>query len=309
MDRRSAMMLGAASAAVSLPGQARSAPGRSKVIPRLPFIDRPDGTRLWITDWGNGEPLLFVHAAGLDSASWTYQMTPMMRAGFRCVAYDRRGHGRSSIPGAGYDYDTLADDLAAVIDALDLRGLTLIGHSMGCGEVVRHLTRHGAARVRRIALLAPTLPFFLKTADNPQGLEKTFFDGLRAAWLRDYPGWAWQQTPAFFAPDTSQAMQQWGFTLGTQTSLHAILECNVAVTETDFRGELSRLTVPTLILHGTADKSCPLSMTGERAAKLIPGARLEVIEGAPHGLILTHAERVNAELLEWCQAGKVGITP
>ena len=302
MDRRSAMLMGAASAAVSLSGQGKAASKAQKPVAHVPFIDRPDGTRLWLTDWGSGEPLLFVHAAGLNSGSWAYQLTPMLRAGYRCVAYDRRGHGRSSVPGAGYDYDTLADDLAAVIEALNLRGLTLIGHSMGCGEVVRYLIRHGAGRVQRIALLAPTLPFFLKTADNPQGLDKAFFEGLRSTWLRDYAGWAWTQTPAFFAAETSQAMQQWGFTLGTQTSLHAILETNVTVTETDFRAELPRVTVPTLILHGTADRSCPLGMTGERTAMLIPGAELEVIEGAPHGLILTHADRVNTELLKFLRS-------
>jgi len=302
MNRRNAIFLGAASAAVSHSGQARAARTQDrKVATRVPFIDRPDGTRLWLMDWGNGKPLLFVHAAGVSSASWAYQLTPMLRAGYRCIAYDRRGHGRSSVPGTGYDYDSLADDLAAVIEALDLRGLTLIGHSMGCGEIVRYLTRHGADRVARIALLAPTLPFFLKTADNPQGLERSFVESLRAAWLRDYPGWAWQQTPALFAPDTSQAMQQWGFTMGTQTCLHAILETNIAVTETDFRSELPRVTVPTLILHGTEDVSCPLAMTSERTVTLIPGARLEVVEGASHGLILTHAERVNAELLKWCR--------
>lgn len=303
MDRRTAMLLGAAAAAGSLSGQARAAaPRKSQIAPRAPFVDRPDGTRLWLTDWGHGEPLLFVHAAGLSSASWAYQLTPMMRAGYRCIAYDRRGHGRSSVPGTGYDFDTLADDLAAVIETLDLRGLTLIGHSMGCGEVVRYLTRHGAARVKRIALLAPTLPFFLKTADNPQGLDKSFFENLRATWLRDYAGWAWQQTPAFFAPGSSQALQEWGFMLGTQTSLHAILESNIAVTETDFRAELPRVSVPTLILHGTADASCPLALTGERTARLIPSARLEVIEGAPHGLILTHAAQVNPELLGFFRA-------
>jgi len=299
MDRRSAMMMGAAAAVASLPGQAQAAlPATRKSSLRAPFIHR-DGTQLYFTDWGDGEPLLFVHAAGLDSGAWAYQLIPMLRAGYRCIAYDRRGHGRSSAPGAGYDYDTLADDLAGVIDALELRGVTLVGHSMGCGEIVRYLSRHGTDRVRRIALLAPTLPFFLKTEDNPMGLEKSFFEGLRATWLRDYPGWAWQQTPAFFAPDTSQAMQQWGFTLGTQTNLHAILETNIAVTETDFRAELPAVSVPTLILHGTEDKSCPLAITGARTAKLIPGARLQVIVGAPHGLLLTHAELVNAELVSF----------
>ena len=186
MDRRRAMFLGAASAAVSLSGQGQARAAKPRpVSARLPFIDRDDGTRLWLTDWGNGKPLLFVHAAGLNSCSWAYQLTPMLRAGYRCVAYDRRGHGRSSVPGAGYDYDTLSDDLAALVNALDLRGITLVGHSMGCGEIIRYLTRHGAGRVERIVLLAPTLPFFLKTADNPMGLDRAFFEGMRAAWLRD----------------------------------------------------------------------------------------------------------------------------
>jgi len=296
MDRRTALLMGVAATAASIPESGQSRVPAPRVTRWGPFIER-EGTQLWFTDWSGGEPLLFVHAAGLHSGSWAYQLTPMLRAGHRCVSYDRRGHGRSSTPGGGYDFDSLADDLAAVIDVLDLRGLTLVGHSMGCGEIVRYLTRHGAARVKRIVLIAPTLPFFLKTGDNPSGLDKAQFEGMRATWLRDYPGWAWQQTPAFFAPETSAAMQQWGFVLGTQSNLHAILESNVSVTETDFRAELPRVTVPTLILHGTQDRSCPVGMTGAPTAKLIPGARLEVVEGAPHGLIFTHAERVNAELL------------
>lgn len=299
MDRRSALLLGAAAALSSIPPAVAAAPRAHPPVRRGPFIERPDGTQLWFTDWGSGAPLLFVHAGGLDSTSWSLQLTPMMKAGHRVVAYDRRGHGRSSVPGTGYDYDTLADDLAALIEALDLRDLTLVGHSMGCGEVIRYLTRHGAARVRRIALLAPTLPFLLAAEDNPQGVDRTLFEALRASWLRDYPAWVWEQTPGFFTPDTSEAMQRWGFTLATQTSLHAVLECNVAITETDFRAELPRVSVPTLILHGTRDLSCPLALTGEPTARLIPGAELQVIDGAPHGLLLTHAERVNAELLRF----------
>lgn len=300
MNRRTAMLMGVVTVAASGSEPARLVASRMQEAgSRAPFIDRPDGTRLSFTDWGSGEPLLFVHAAALESGSWAYQTTAMLRAGHRCIAYDRRGHGRSSVPGTGYDYDSLADDLAAVIEGLDLRGITLIGHSMGCGEVVRYLTRHGHDRVKRIVLLAPTLPYFLKSADNPAGVDKSVFEGLRAEWLRDYPGWAWQQTPAFFAPGTSQAMQQWGFALATRTHLHAILETNITVTETDFRPELPRVAVPTLILHGTQDTSCPLPLTGEPTAKLIPGARLEVIEGAPHGLTITHATQVNASILRF----------
>jgi len=304
MDRRRALLLGSTSVAASLAGAAPSATAARKAVARTPFISRPDGTQLYCQDWGSGEPVLMLHSAGVSSRIWTYQLPELMRAGLRCVAYDRRGHGRSTVPGTGYDYDTLADDLAAVIEALELRGITLIGHSMGCGEIVRYLTRHGASRIRRIALLAPTLPYFLKTADNPGGLDQSFFESMRREWQRDYPAWAWQQTPAFFAADTSEAMQRWGFALGTQTDLHAILQSHIAVTETDFRAELQRVGVPTLILHGTQDKSCPLAMTGKRTAELVPGARLVVIDGAPHGLLITHADRVNDELLRWCQAGK-----
>jgi len=296
MDRRSALLMGPGWMAATLPGLARSVPPVRKVAAHAPFVGRPDGALLYFQDWGDGEPVLLVHSAGVSSAIWAYQLPALLQSGHRCITYDRRGHGRSSVPAGGYDYDTLADDLAAIIEALDLKGLTLVGHSMGCGEIARYLVRHGAGRVRRIALLAPTLPFFLQTADNPTGLDRKFFQDLRQEWLRDYPGWAWRQTPAFFTPETSQAMQQWGFTIATQTPLHVLVATNIAVTETDFRPELTRIKVPTLILQGTKDRSCPLPITGQRVAGLIPDARLVVIEGAPHGLPITHAERVNLEL-------------
>lgn len=295
MNRRGVLQLTAgATAGAGLVGM-QSAEAK----PLLPYIERQDKTVIFHKDWGSGKPVLFVHSAGVNSDIWNYQMVPMASAGMRCVAFDRRGHGRSSDPGRGYDYDTLADDLASVVNTLDLRGLTLVGHSMGCAEIVRYLTRHGSGRVKRIALLAPTLPFFMKTSDHPEGIDRSVFQSIRAKWMRDYPKWLADNSPPFFVPETSPQMIEWGTSLAYSTSLHAAVACNVSVTETDFRGELPRITVPTLILHGTADVSCPIGLTGRRAAALIPHSELKVYEGAPHGLLLTHIEQVNADLMRF----------
>ncbi len=302
MNRRTAFTLAAALGATG--GAASAAPAlalsAAKSQPRrASFIERTDGTALFYKDWGAGKPIVFIHGAGVCSEMWSYQMFPLANAGFRCIAFDRRGHGRSSDPGRGYDYDTLADDLAAVIDVLGLSNVTLIGHSMGCGEAVRYLTRHGSSQVARIALLGPTLPFLMKTQDNPNGIDKAIFQQLRAGWARDYPKWLADNTPPFFTPDTSPHMMKWGLDLAMHTSLQAAIECNVAVSETDFRKELPRIAVPTLIVHGTADVSCPIALTGRPTAELIPGCELKVYDGAPHGLFITHMERLNADLLRF----------
>lgn len=270
---------------------------------RASFIERTDGTALFYRDWGAGRrPVVFVHSAGLCSEMWAYQMMPFVGAGYRCIAFDRRGHGRSSDPGRGYDYDTLADDLAAVLEVLDVRDAMLVGHSMGCAEIVRYLSRYGTARVSRIALVAPTLPFLLKTADNPFGVDRAVFESVRAAWLRDFPRWVEENAPPFFGPSTSPQMVRWGVDMMASTSLQAIIECNKAVVETDFRAELPKLRTPTLIAHGTADVSAPFEITGKRAAQLIPGSELKVHEGAPHGLFITHMEQLNADLLRFASA-------
>jgi non-heme chloroperoxidase len=269
---------------------------------RASFIERTDGTALFYRDWGTGKPIVFVAGAGVPSGMWAYQMVPLVQAGFRCVAFDRRGHGRSSDPGRGYDFDTLSDDLAAVIETLDLREVTLVGHSMGCGEIVRYLTRHGSARVARVALIAPTTPFLLKTEDNPRGVDKAVFEELRAGFLRDYPQWLAENARPFVVAETSDAIIQWCMDLMLQTSLQAVVECNVAVTETDFRDELRRMDTPVLIVHGTVDQSAPIELTGRPTAELIRGSELRVYEGAPHGLLLTHIERLNADLLRFAGA-------
>jgi non-heme chloroperoxidase len=259
---------------------------------------------LFYRDWGTGKPLLFLSGWTLNSDMWAYQMEPLSRQGFRCIAYDRRAHGRSSDPGGGFDFDTLADDLAAVIEKLDLNGVTLVGHSFASGEMVRYLTRHGAKRVDRLVFVSPAaIPFLLKTSDNPIGIEAAAFDQLRQALASDFPGWAQANAEPYFTPGTSRAAGDWTIRMMTQTSLLAALELNRIQTSTDFRSELGKIDRPTLIVHGTRDASAPIELTGRPAAALIPGARLEVYEGGPHGLYFTHARRLNDHLSEFVSQG------
>ncbi len=298
MKRRNLLIGSTAAVGGALLASATAA-GRTMTL-QGQYLTRPDGTALYVKDWGRGRPVVFAHSAGLSSDFWSYQMAHLVRQGFRCVAPDRRGHGRSSAPGEGYDYDTLADDLAGVLEALDLHDVTLVGHSMGCGEIARYLTRHGVRRVRDAVLVAPTLPFLLWTADNEQGIPRAYFENLRSQWLTDYPKWLEENTPPFFTPDTSPAMIRWGNQMAYSTVLHAAIACNMSVTETDFRAELPRIDVPVLIVHGDRDVSCPLTTTGAVTASLIPKARLVVYTGAPHGLPLTHVARLNDELTRFC---------
>ncbi|MBO0723978.1 MAG: alpha/beta hydrolase [Blastocatellia bacterium] len=263
---------------------------------RTPFIVTGDGASLFYKDWGNGRTVVFVHGWALNSDMWQYQMIHLTGLGLRCVAYDIRGHGRSSDPGRGYDYDTLAGDLAAVIEQLDLRDITLVAHSMGCGAAVRYLSHHGADRIARVALVSPSLPFILKTEDNPDGVDKTVLERVRAKFSRDFPKWLADNAPPFFTPETSPAMIQWGISMCLQASLKALIDCNRTDTETDFRAELPKITAPTLIIHGDKDVSAPLEFTGRKTTRLIPGSQLKVYEGAPHGLMFTHMDRFNRDL-------------
>src|SRR5215475_14622464 len=281
-------------AVVSAGGQKTEA--STAITTRTPFIATRDGASLFYKDWGKGEVVLFVHSWALNSDMWQYQMVHLAGQGLRCVAYDSRGHGRSSDPGRGYDYDTLAGDLAAVIEQLNLREVTLVGHSMGCGVVVRYLSSHGPRRVARVALVSPSLPFLLKTENNPDGVDKSVFERLRATWSKDFPKWLADNARPFFTPETSPEMIQWGINMCLQASLKALIDCNRADTETDFRAELPKITTPALIIHGDKDVSAPLELTGRKTARLIPGSQLKVYEGAPHGLMFTHMDRFNRDL-------------
>jgi non-heme chloroperoxidase len=289
----SATMLSEAAAPSS---RATTSPTRTNVAP---FVEAHDGTRLYCGQWGSGRPILFLNSAGLTTQMWDYQVVAFADQGYHCITFDRRGHGRSDIPLGGYDYDTFADDVAAVISTLDLQGLTMVGHSMASGEIVRYLTRHGSARVARIVLLAPTTPYLTQTADNPNGVPQSKFEAVRASWRKDYPKWVTDNTAPFFVPETSPAMMQ---TLAAQMmrcSVPVAIACSKAAATTDFRADLAKVSVPALVIQGDRDVSAPLAITGKPTAELIPGCRLKVYQGAPHGLMFTHMEMLNADILQF----------
>jgi len=304
MQRReiltSAAAIAAGGLAMSEARVAAAANAQGRARPAL--IETADGTRLFYRDWGSGKPVVFLHSWGCNSEMWGYQMAELLDHGERCVAFDRRGHGRSDDPGRGYDADTLADDLAAVMEVLNLRNATLVGHSMGGGEIVRYLSRHGSDRVAKVVLLAPTTPFLTKTADNSIGLDATAFESTRGLWRRDFPKWVGDLAPPFFVADTSPEMKRWLIEMLLETPLPVLLACNHVVAETDYRPDLRAMRTPTLVIHGDKDVSAPLDLTGRPTAALIPGAKLTVYEGAPHGLFLTHMARLNHDLLAFVSA-------
>jgi pimeloyl-ACP methyl ester carboxylesterase len=258
-----------------------------------------DGTGLFLRDWGEGPPMLFLAGWSQPSDAWSQVMLALVERGHRCVAYDRRGHGRSDDPGRGFDFDTLADDLAAVLAALDLRGVTLVGHSMAPGEIARFLARHGAARVAGIVFVSPTTPRLMRAPDNPGGLDPALFVATRADMARDFPAWVDANLDAFVTPETSRPMREWLRSLTLGCSLRAAIELNRAITVGDFRPDMRAIGVRTLIVHGDADASAPLELCGRATASLIPGARLAVYSGAPHGLPVTHAARLIGELADF----------
>jgi non-heme chloroperoxidase len=262
----------------------------------MPFITAKDRTQLYWREWGKGPPILFLSSLGCDSRMWDYQIAAFADEGFRCIGFDRRGHGRSDQPAGGYDFDTFADDVAQLVGELDLEDLTLIAHSMAGGEAVRYLTRHGSQRVARLILLAPTTPMLLKTHDNPNGLPMEAFEALWAQWRRDYPKWVDDNLAPFFIPETSPPMMRWGAMLLT-TPLPITLACSRAMVEADFRAEMRGVDVPTLIVHGDRDRSAPVELTGKPSAALIPGSRLLVYQGAPHGLMFTHMGELHSDLM------------
>ena len=268
----------------------------------MAYFTTTDGTRLFYQDWGQGRPVVLVHCWAAHSGIWDYQLDFLARQGLRCIAPDRRGHGRSEQSCKGYDFDTLADDLAALLDHLGLRGATLVAHSMGAGEAVRYLSRHGTARVSRLLLLAPTTPCLRRTADNPDGFEPELFEALRAAVRSDRARWLAENMAPFFVAETSPQMMDWVVRMTLDSSLPTWIETNRINTEADFRPEMARLELPTLIVHGDRDVSAPLELTGRKSQALIRGSELRIYEGAPHGLLLTHKERLNRDLLEFCTA-------
>ena len=266
-------------------------------------ITTTDGTLIYYKDWGSGQPIVFSHGWPLNSDSWESQMVFLASHGYRCVAHDRRGHGRSGQPWDGNDMDTYADDLASLIDTLDLKHAVLVGFSAGGGEVARYVGRHGSKRLAKVALVSAVPPLMLKTAANPGGLASDVFDGLRAGSLADrskfYQELASGPFFGFNRPGAkvSQGMIDWFWLQGMQAGHKNTFDCIKAFSETDFTEDLKKFDVPTLILHGDDDQIVPIGASALRSSKLVKNAKLVVYSGAPHGLTETHKEKLNTDLL------------
>ena len=250
--------------------------------------------------------MVFTHAWGLRSDEWNYQVPALAAAGLWCVLYDRRGHGRSDRPAGGYDIDTMADDLAAVIEHFDLEGVTLVAHSLGSKEVIRYLTRHGDSRVARVILVAPTTPLMRRTADNPDGIDPALIEANYQAVAADVPKWCadFEAARPYFgsSPGGSRGLVDWTTRMIVDTPLHVLLETYRLNANVDMRAELRKIQVPALIIHGDQDGSAPIGLTGRKTAELIPGASLTVYPGAGHGLYASDHDTLNADLLAFIGA-------
>jgi non-heme chloroperoxidase len=263
-------------------------------------ITAKDGTEIYYKDWGRGPVVTFSHGWPLSSDAWDGQMLFLAQQGFRAVAHDRRGHGRSSQASSGNDMDGYADDLAAVIEALDLKDATLVGHSTGGGEVARYIGRHGTRRVAKAVLIAAVPPIMLKTEANPEGLPIEVFDGIRAGVAGDRSQYYKELAVAFYGANRPGAKVSQGtldqFWLWSMQAKNAY-ESVKAFSETDFTEDLKKFDVPTLVLHGEDDQIVPVKDSARKSAKLIKGAKDIYYPGAPHGITATHQDQVNADLL------------
>lgn len=266
-----------------------------------------DTTQIYYKDWGTGSPIVFSHGWPLDADAWESQMLFLASNGFRCIAHDRRGHGRSSQPWDGNDMDTYADDMAELFEALDLKGAILIGHSTGGGEVARYIGRHGTARVAKVVLMGSVTPLMLKTKENPAGMPISAFDDIRKGVTADRSQFYKELATPFFGANrkgntVSKGMRESFWLQGMLGGLKNELDCIKAFSETDFTGDLKKFDVPTLIIHGDDDQIVPIGASAMLAVKLIKNAVLKIYEGGPHGLSDTHKDQLNADLLAFIKA-------
>jgi non-heme chloroperoxidase len=274
----------------------------------LPFITTPDGVEIFYKDWGSGQAVVLSHGWPLNSDSWEAQQLFLANNGFRAIAHDRRGHGRSTQVWDGNDMDHYADDMSALIEALDLRDVVLVGFSTGGGEVARYIGRHGTSRVAKVVLVSAVPPFMLRTEDNPGGVPIEVFDGLREGSLKDRSQLYKDLAGGPFygknrGRDVSQGMQDAFWRQGMQAGHKNAYDSIAAFSATDMRDDLAKFDVPTLVIHGDADEVVPFEVGGKASAALIDGAELKVYEGAPHGVTDTHKDHLNADLLAFVKAG------
>ena len=276
----------------------------------MPTITTKDGTPIFYKDWGKGQPLVFSHGWPLTADAWEDQMIFLAARGYRCIAHDRRGHGRSGQTWDGNDLDTYADDLAELVAALDLHDAIHIGHSTGGGEVARYIGRHGTKRVAKAVLIGAIPPLMLKTAANPGGLPIEVFDQLRSAMLTDRSQFFKDLSAPFYGANrpgstVSQGLRDFFWLQGMLGGHKPLYDCIKAFSETDLTEDLKRFDVPTLILHGDDDQIVPIGASALLSSKIVKGSILKIYAGAPHGMCSTLKDRVNAELLAFIGHGKV----
>src|SRR5438067_10997918 len=270
-------------------------------------IETRDGTEIFYKDWGEGRPVVLSHGWPLNADAWDEQLFFLASNGYRAIAHDRRGHGRSSQPWNGNDMDTYADDLATLIERLELKGIVLVGHSTGGGEVTRYIGRHGTARVSKAILVGAIPPLMLKSASNPEGIPLEAFDQIRAGLAADRSQFYEDLSAQFFGYNRPGAKESPGirdafWAQSMQAGFKGAYDCVKQFSESDFNGDLKKFDVPTLVIHGEDDQIVPLSVGGQRSSKLIKGAKLKVYPGAPHGLFATHRQQFNADILAFIRS-------
>ena len=274
----------------------------------MPFIksiqNNNKPVKIYYEDYGKGKPVVFIHGWPLSGSMWEYQITQLPQQGLRCITYDRRGFGKSDRPFGGYDYDTLAGDLKNLLDELDITDVTLVGFSMGAGEIAKYFSLHGGKRVSKVVIVSGVTPYMLKTDSNSDGVPQEEFDKMAKGMMEDRPAFMENFNKDFFSVSltnhpVSDAFLANSLTKVMDASPIATLECAKSFSSTDFRKDVVKISVPTLIIHGNNDKTVPIKPTGEESARLINGARLIIYEAAPHGLWFTDKDKLNQDLIDF----------
>jgi pimeloyl-ACP methyl ester carboxylesterase len=270
--------------------------------------DAREQVKVAYSDYGIGDPVILIHGWPLSREMWEYQLGDLVDAGFRVIKYDRRGFGKSSKPWDGYDYDSLASDLNAIIEQLDLHKVTLVGFSMGGGEVARYLSKFGAKRISRVVLVSTVLPYLLKTSDNPDGVDPHVFEEIMQQVKNDRIGFLDEFGKTFFGVNmvshpVSKPLLEYYRMLASFASARSTLQCAISFAKTDFRQDIAAITVPMLIIHGDADKIVPIEASSDRTATMIPGAQYLIYEGAPHGLFYEYRKHLNQDLINFIKGG------